>query len=180
MESAAVRTSAREVVEFCFYDVGLSVASASLDPLYKLRFSLLRGSGRINVEAEHRQLPCTLRYERIPSEFASQITPNAVIYDRGSVRFNDYQHEACWRFTISPAKKARCGRKTRTYLMRSPVLPLGSSRTGEIFTIYAASIASMRSESRSATRRAQSLPERRQEHTLHGDDSAARGADSFR
>src|SRR6202011_3105060 len=27
-------------------------------------------------------------------EFASRITPNAAIYDRGNVRFNDYQGEA--------------------------------------------------------------------------------------
>ena len=96
MESAAVRTPAEEVADFCFYDVGLNVASSSPDLLDKLArdFHYFAGTGastaKLSIAANLAPPP----WERVPSEFASQITPNAVIYDRGGVRFNDYQHEA--------------------------------------------------------------------------------------
>ena len=96
MESAAVRAPTREVVDFCFYDVGLSLSSSSPDLLDKLArdFHYFVGPAavpsKLNVEANLAPPP----WERVPADFASQITPNAVIYDRGSVRFNDYQHEA--------------------------------------------------------------------------------------
>ncbi|HVN27515.1 MAG TPA: hypothetical protein VMT64_03470 [Candidatus Binataceae bacterium] len=96
MESAAIRTSAPEAVEFRFYDVGLSVTSSSPDLLDKLARDFLYfmhpadSMSLLSIDAHLAPPP----WERIPVEFASQITPNAVIYDRGSVRFNDYQHEA--------------------------------------------------------------------------------------
>ena len=96
MESAAVRKSTQEAVEFCFYDVGLSLISSSPDLLDKLArdfhyfLAPAGAAAKLSLEANLAPPP----WERIPAEFASQITPNAVIYDRGSVRFNDYQHEA--------------------------------------------------------------------------------------
>ncbi len=96
VESAAVCTSAQELVEFCFYGVGLSLASSSPDLLDKLTrdFHYFCAPGepsrKVSIEANLAPPP----WDRMPADFASQITPNAVIYDRGSVRFNDYQHEA--------------------------------------------------------------------------------------
>lgn len=95
MESAAARASAEDVVEFCFYDVGLSVASSSHDLLDTLArdFHYFVGPAptrKVRVEATLAPPP----WERIPIQFASRITPNAAIYDRGNVRFNDYRGEA--------------------------------------------------------------------------------------
>jgi hypothetical protein len=95
VETARVRASAQDVVEFCFYDVGLAVASSSHELLDNLArdFEYFAGSPptrNVSVEANLAAPP----WDRIPVQFASQITPNAVIYDRGSVRFNDYQGEA--------------------------------------------------------------------------------------
>ena len=96
MESAAVRASALELIEFCFYGVGLQLASSSPQLLDNLRrdFHYFTPAGepacKVSIEANLAPPP----WERIPADFASQITPNALIYDRGSVRFNDYQHEA--------------------------------------------------------------------------------------
>jgi hypothetical protein len=95
VESAAVRASVQDVVEFCFYDVGLTIASASHDLLDNLArdFQYFAGpvpARKVSIEANLAPPP----WERIPVEFATQITPNAAIYDRGEVRFNDYQREA--------------------------------------------------------------------------------------
>jgi hypothetical protein len=95
VESASVRASVRDVIEFSFYDVGLSVASSSHDLLDNLArdFHFFAGPAparKVSVEANLAPPP----WERIPIQFASRITPNAAIYDRGGVRFNDYQHEA--------------------------------------------------------------------------------------
>jgi hypothetical protein len=95
MGSAAIRASAQDVVEFCFYDVGLSVASSSAELLDNLArdFNYFAGPAparKISIEANLAPPP----WERMPVAFATQVTPNATIYDRGSVRFNDYQGEA--------------------------------------------------------------------------------------
>lgn len=96
VESAAVRASTQDVVEFCFYDVGLSIASASHELLDNLArdFHYFAGPAaptrKVSIEANLAPPP----WEKIPVQFASRITPNAAIYDRGNVRFNDYQGEA--------------------------------------------------------------------------------------
>lgn len=96
MESAAVRASTEDgVIQFSFYDVGLSVASSSPELLDNLArdfhyFAAAAPSINVSVEATLGRPP----WERIPVQFASQITPNAAIYDHGSVRYNDYQGEA--------------------------------------------------------------------------------------
>jgi hypothetical protein len=95
VETAAVRTSVQDVAEFCFYDVGLSITSSSPDLLDNLTrdfqfFAAPAPARRISIEANLAPPP----WERIPVEFATRITPKAAIYDRGSVRFNDYQGEA--------------------------------------------------------------------------------------
>ena len=95
MESVAVRASIDEsVIEFSFYGVGLRVASSSpalLDSLARdfHYFAAAAPATRISVEATLGPPP----WERIPSQFASSITPNAVIYDAGAIRYNDYHHE---------------------------------------------------------------------------------------
>jgi hypothetical protein len=95
VESAAVRASTHEVVEFCFYDVGLRIGSSSPELLDNLArdFHYFAGSvpsRKVSVEAILAPPP----WDRVPADFATQITPNAAIYDSGSTRFNDYQHEA--------------------------------------------------------------------------------------
>jgi len=95
VESAAVLASTQDSVEFCVYDVGLTIASASPELLENLArdFHYFAGPAppqKVSIEATLGRPP----WERIPVQFASQITPNAVIYDSGNVRFNDYQHEA--------------------------------------------------------------------------------------
>src|ERR1700722_8639044 len=82
VETARVRASAQDVVEFCFYDVGLAVASSSHELLDNLArdFEYFAGSPptrNVSVEANLAAPP----WDRIPVQFASQITPNAVIYD---------------------------------------------------------------------------------------------------
>jgi hypothetical protein len=95
MGSAAIRASAQDIVEFCFYDVGLSLASSSPDLICNVArdFQYFAGPAptrRVSIEATLAPPP----WDRIPSDFATRITPNATIYDRGSVRYNDYQGEA--------------------------------------------------------------------------------------
>jgi hypothetical protein len=95
VESAAVRVPVQDVVEFSFYDVGLTMASASHELLDNLSrdfryFEAPAPSRRVSVEANLAPPP----WEKIPLQFASKITPNAAIYDVGKVRFNDYQGEA--------------------------------------------------------------------------------------
>lgn len=95
VESAAVRIPMLDCVEFSFYEVGLTLSSASqvlLDSLARdfHYFAAPAPPLRISVEAHLEPPP----WERIPVQFANRITPNAAIYDHGSLRFNDYQGEA--------------------------------------------------------------------------------------
>lgn len=82
-------------MEFCFYGVGLRIASSSHELLDNLArdfhfFAASAPARKVSIEANLAPPP----WERIPAQFAARVTPNAVIYDRGSVRYNDYQHEA--------------------------------------------------------------------------------------
>jgi len=95
VESAAVRVSVQDVVEFSFYGVGLTVTSASHDLLDNLArdfhyFAAAAPARRVSIEANLAPPP----WEKIPLQFADKITPNAAIYDHGNIRFNDYQGEA--------------------------------------------------------------------------------------
>ncbi len=95
VESAIARAPAQDMIEFCFYGVGLSIASASHELLENLKrdFHYFAGPSAekpITVEATLGNPP----WEKIPEQFATQITPNAAIYDCGGIRFNDYHHEA--------------------------------------------------------------------------------------
>ncbi len=98
MESvAAVRAPAPQFIQFDIYGVGLRVSSSSPELLDNLG----RDFGYFEAPAPSPgpivSVECVLGrppWERIPVDFASQITPNAVIYDHGSVRYNDYHHEA--------------------------------------------------------------------------------------
>ncbi len=82
-------------VEFAFYDVGLTISSAShalLDSLARdfHYFAAPAPQLRVSVEAHLAPPP----WEKIPVQFANRITPNAAIYDHGGIRYNDYQGEA--------------------------------------------------------------------------------------
>jgi hypothetical protein len=95
VESAALRLSMQDVVEFSFYGVGLAVTSSSNDLLDNLArdfhfFAACAPAQKITVAAHLAPPP----WDRIPVQFANRITPNAVIYDHGTVRINDYQGEA--------------------------------------------------------------------------------------
>ncbi len=99
MQSVAVRASAEQrFAQFDIYGVGLRITSSCSEILdnfardfgyFEATTGASPGAG-INVECSLAKPP----WERIPSDFAARITPNAVIYDRGSVRYNDYYHEA--------------------------------------------------------------------------------------
>jgi hypothetical protein len=95
VQSAAVRVPMQDIVEFNFYGVGLAITSSAPDLLDNIArdfhyFAAAAPARKVSVEANLAPPP----WERIPVQFANQITPNAAIYDQGSVRFNDYQGEA--------------------------------------------------------------------------------------
>ena len=96
MESvAAVPAPARRFVQFDIYGVGLKISSSSPELLDNLArdfgyFEATPTGSVVSVEG----VLATPPWERVPVDFANQVTPNALIFDRGSVRFNDYHHEA--------------------------------------------------------------------------------------
>lgn len=135
MESAAVRASTPDVIEFSFYDVGLSIASSAPGLLDNLArdfhyFAAPAPSAKVSVEATLGPPP----WERIPVQFATQVTPNAAIYDAGSIRFNDYQGEALAIYDFS-AERGEVWSENPDLLYEITYL-LCLSRIGEIHDLH--------------------------------------------
>jgi hypothetical protein len=91
----AIGPPSEGLVEFEFYGVGLSVASSSPELLRSFArdfgyFARTASARTVSVEAHLAPPP----WDRVPAEVASRISPNAVTFDRGSVRYNDYYGEA--------------------------------------------------------------------------------------
>jgi hypothetical protein len=83
------------LAEFDFYGVGLGVASSSPELIRNLArdfgyFARTANARTVNVEAHLATPP----WDRVPPEVASRISPNAITFDRGSIRYNDYYGEA--------------------------------------------------------------------------------------
>lgn len=93
LTAAAPRTA--HAARFDFYGVGLSVESGSAELVTSLTrdfeyFSAAAPPSPIVIQAHLAEPP----WDRVPSRIASMLTPNAVTYDVGRVRYNDYHGRA--------------------------------------------------------------------------------------
>jgi len=93
--AAAVREQAEDDARFNLYGVGLEVSSSCsmlLDNLARdfAYFAETPPAVTVKVTASL----CAPPWEKVPQKFATRVTPNAAIFDEGSVRYNDYRGEA--------------------------------------------------------------------------------------
>jgi hypothetical protein len=97
VESAAAAVRAQPEDNACFhlYGVGLEISSSCsmlIDNLAR-DFAYFAEAPPVVTVRVTASL-CAPPWERIPHKFATRITPNAAIFDEGSIRYNDYRGEA--------------------------------------------------------------------------------------
>ncbi len=95
LATAPVARPSSDTASFNFYGVGLAVSSSAPKVLEYLArdfeyFAASTAGPGIELRA-HAGVP---PWERIPERIAAMVTPNAISYDDGPVRYNDYHRQA--------------------------------------------------------------------------------------